>query len=123
MIVVPFLLLLFGVVEFGRLMFTRHAIQEIASETARCMGVVAPNCADAANAYNDAKTRTLIATRSRAYSIATPTAILSRTATCAGVGGFSQATVTGTFVTAAPALIKALAGGVQLSATACYPNQ
>lgn len=123
LVIVPFVLLLFTVVEYGRLLFTRHAFQEIASETARCMGIVAPACADAAQSYSEARTRSLIAADARAFSIAAPAATLSRTATCAGVGGFSQATLTGTFATAVPGLMTALAGGVRLSATACYPNQ
>jgi len=47
----------------------------------------------------------------------------TNTATCAGVSGFSQVTITYTFQTALPYFLGALTGGVPLTATACFPNQ
>ena len=123
LLVIPFLLLLFAVLEYGRLMWSRNAIQQIASETARCMGIAGPNCVDSAGTYSDTRTRALIAQRAATYSVPGPSATLSRTATCSGVSGFSQATLTTTFVTVVPGLLAALAGGIELSATACFPNQ
>mgnify|MGYP001616587789 CR=1 FL=1 len=119
----PFLLLLLGGVEFARLAWTRQALQETAISAARCMGVLATGCA-ASGAYSASGTQTYVTNRASGVGLTVPVAnmTLNRAATCAGVANFSSVTLTYTFQTVAPALVKALAGGTVLTATACFPN-
>ncbi|GGA99059.1 hypothetical protein GCM10011491_29140 [Brucella endophytica] len=119
-----FLLLLFGIIEFGRLFWASHALQETATVTARCMGLPQLECSrngtyDAALASEFAKNT------SRGWFIALdPASIaLDRDAECQGIGGFSSVALAYEFQTVVPKLIEALAGGTALKATACYPNQ
>lgn len=44
MLIAPFLLLLFGVVEGSRALWTRQAAQDVATMTARCMGIMQQEC-------------------------------------------------------------------------------
>ncbi len=48
LVLFPLLLVIFGVIEFGRAMWTREALQETAIAGARCMGVLNSNCATGA---------------------------------------------------------------------------
>ncbi len=123
LLVIPLFLLLFGIVEYGRLSWTTQALQQIAIDTARCMGVTGPNCADSTGAYSAARTTASVATAAAELSVAPPTVALDRAATCGGASGFSQITLTTTFTTAVPQLLDAFANGTTLTGTACYPNQ
>lgn len=123
LVVMPLMMLLFAVVEYGRLAWTNAALQQISIETARCMGVAGSNCADASGVYSATLTAQSVATAAAALSVAPPAVTLDRAAICGGVGGLSQVTLTTTFTTAVPQLLTALNGGVTLVAVACYPNQ
>jgi Flp pilus assembly protein TadG len=127
LILLPFLTMLFGGFEFARLSWTREALQEVAISGARCMGVIASDCASGGS-YDASSTKTYMHDRARSLGVNVPTANIAvdRAATCAGVSNgtlnFSSVTVTHTFSTVAPQLIEALAGSTALSATACFPN-
>lgn len=56
----PFMLVLFGVVEISRALWTRQALQDIATATARCVGVLQAECADD-DGFSRARTETFIA--------------------------------------------------------------
>jgi Flp pilus assembly protein TadG len=124
LVIGPLLLLLFGTIEFSRLLWTREALQSIASAGARCMGVVEPSCANS-GAYSSSKAISYVVSEASKLSVplATSNVTVNHSATCAGVTNFSQVTVSYTFQTALPELVSALSGGVALSATACFPNQ
>jgi Flp pilus assembly protein TadG len=122
LVIGPFLLLLFGVIEFGRMLWTANAMQETAIAGARCMGILNASCA-ASGAYSSTNTTSYIETTSSSWGVPlTSTNItLNNAATCAGVSGFSQVTISYTFQTAVP-FITSLASN-PLTATACFPNQ
>lgn len=124
LVVGPLLLLLFGTIEFSRLLWTREALQSVANAGARCMGIVESSCANA-GAYSSSKAITYVVTQATKLSVplSTSNVTVNHSATCAGVSNFSQVTVNYTFQTALPELVGALSGGVALSATACFPNQ
>jgi len=124
LIAAPLLLLLFGTIEFSRFLWTREALQSAANAGARCMGVVQPDCATS-GAYSADKTNTYIIDQASTLSVPLTASnlTLSHAATCAGVTGFSQVSISYTFETAVPQLLGSLAGGVPLTATACFPNQ
>jgi Flp pilus assembly protein TadG len=122
-VAVPLLVLLFGVIEIGRLMWTREALQQTAIAGARCMGVLNSNCA-VGGVYSASATTSYVERVALGLGLTIPdTGVrLNPSATCAGVTGFSQVTVAFTFQAVAPRLLGSPAAGAPLSATACFPN-
>ena len=125
-VLVPLLLLIFGVFEFGRLLWTRESLQETATAGARCMGLSATSCA-AGGSYSSANTTTYIEGVASNWGVTLTAAdiALNGNATCAGVtapNGFSSVTITYTFQSIAPDIVTTLAGGTTLTTTACFPN-
>jgi Flp pilus assembly protein TadG len=120
----PLALLLFGTLEFGRLYWTQQALQETAIAGARCMGVKNPDCATKA-VYTASKAQTFIKdmAKGRGVILTNSNLTLNANTTCSGLSGFSSVTINYTFETPLPPIIAALADGVALSATACFPNQ
>jgi Flp pilus assembly protein TadG len=118
----PLLLLIFGVFEFGRLLWVREALQETATAGARCMGMSASSCA-ASGAYSSANTTTFLQNTATGWGVTLTAANISlnSAAACAGVGDFSQVTITYTFQTVVP-LIQPLISD-PMSVNACFPNQ
>jgi len=115
--------LLFGVTEFGWYMWTANALQQAAIQSARCMGVLAGNCASGA-AYSSSRSLSYLQTVASTYGVTVPTAdvTLSQSATCGGASGFSSVTINYTFTTVVPNLITGLAS-VPMTEQACFPNQ
>jgi len=124
LVVVPLLLIVFGIVEYGRLMWTQAAIQETAMATARCMGLKQSSCATNGS-YSQSQTLSFVQAKGLNWSISIPTSgvTLSSSATCSGASGFSQVTISFTFASAVPILLASLSDGVQIQAAACFPNQ
>lgn len=121
----PMALLLVGSLEFGRLYWVRQALQETAIEGARCMGVLQPGC-KAGTSYSSAATTTFIkdTAKGRGVKLSDSDLTLSPNTSCSGVSGFSSVTINYTFETALPPFVaEALVDGLQLTATACFPNQ
>jgi Flp pilus assembly protein TadG len=122
----PLLLLIFGVFEFGRLLWTREALQETATAGARCMGMSATTCA-AGGAYSASNTQAYVIALANNWGVTLTGAnvALNNNATCAGVAaanGFSNVTITYTFQSIVPNFVTALSGGTTLTTTACFPN-
>jgi Flp pilus assembly protein TadG len=122
----PLLLVIFGVFEFGRLLWTREALQETATAGARCMGMSATSCA-AGGVYSAANATTYVegVATNWGVTLAGADIALNNNTTCASVSapnGFSSVTITYTFNSVAPNFITALAGGTTLTTTACFPN-
>ena len=123
-VVVPLLLLLFGAIESGRLLWTRQALQETAITAARCIGIKQASCAPSGS-YDSTTTSTYVQTIAAQWSVAIPAAgiTLNANTSCSGVANFAQVTLAYTFQTAVPGLLGSFSGGVPVSATACFPNQ
>jgi Flp pilus assembly protein TadG len=122
----PLLLLTLGVFEFGRLLWTREALQETASAGARCMGMSATSCGSGGT-YSATNTTTYIEGVANNWGVTLTNAdiALNNSTTCAGVSapnGFSTVTISYTFQSIVPNEVKALTGGEALSNTACFPN-
>jgi Flp pilus assembly protein TadG len=125
-VLTPLLLLVFGAFEFGRLLWTREALQETATAAARCMALEASSCASS-GAYSSTSTTSYIETQASNWGITLTSSDISLngSTTCAGVSasnGFSTATLTYTFQSVVPTFISPLRNGINLSSTACYPN-
>jgi len=123
-----FLMLLFGSIEFGRLLWTQQALQQVAIAGARCMavaqGAIQSSTCASGGSYSAASTKSYIETTASGWGISVQDAdvTLDNTATCGGVTGFSQVTITNNFNTPVPQIVLLAAGGTSLTATACYPN-
>ena len=122
-VVGPMVLLILGVFEFGRVIYTRQALHETAQQTARCLGILQTNCtlngavdADAAIDFAQA------VGRSWWVAIESDEVAIDDDATCGGVGDFSQVTITHTFQTALPAIVTDIVNVTTLQSTACFPN-
>ena len=122
----PLLILIFAVFEYGRLLWTREALQETATAGARCMGMSATSCA-ASGTYSSGNTTSYIETQASNWGLTLTSAniALNNNTTCAGVSaanGFSSVTLTYTFQSIVPSLITSLNSSPTLTSTACFPN-
>lgn len=118
-IAVPLMLLLVGVVEVGRLMWTAHALDEVAIASARCMGIRAQECGTdegviPEHVANFAKA----AARSWGVVLATQDISLSSEIGCAVDTGFLRIGIATRFDSILPGL-----GGLQIATEACFPSQ
>lgn len=119
----PMVLVVVGITEFGRLVWTTEVLQEAASEGARCMGVRASSCASG-GAYSAANTTTYVVTQATSLGVVITSAdvTLNNAAACGGSSGFSSVTISYNFATVAPGLLTMLAHGFTVPAAACFPN-
>jgi hypothetical protein len=124
LVVGPLLLLLFGTFEFGRLIWTRESLESTAIAGARCVGVKIPACAPGGTVSRDS-TIAYVRNYARDFHVVLPqTAVAMNTdATCGGSSGFAEIEITYTFRSAVGPFLEALGAGVEIKASACFPNQ
>lgn len=120
----PFLLILLGTIEFGRAIWSRHVIQEVAIAGARCVAVPQPDCA-ASGEFDQARAIAYIisSARIKGVSLKTPEVTVDRNTDCFGTGGFSSVTISFQFKTALPTFLSSLATGPVMGANSCFPTQ
>jgi len=113
----------FGVYEFGRWAWTLEALQESATQGARCVGIGQSAC-ESSGAYNSSSTASYVQTVAASWGITVPTADITTTnsTSCGGVSGFSQAQISYVFTTVVAKVIPAGTHGTTLTVTSCYPN-
>jgi Flp pilus assembly protein TadG len=123
-----FLALVFGTLEFGRLLWTEQALQETAIAGARCVAIAQGKtqnspCASGGS-YSSTTAITYIQGIANGWGLSLPSADITpnTSASCGAGGGFSQVTLTSTFTSVVPNLVKLASGGITLTASACYPN-
>ncbi len=118
------MLLSLGILEYGRLSWTREALQAVAINGARCMGVQAASCASA-GVYSASTTMAFLTQQASVWDITLTnnSYVLNRSASCGGISGFSQVTISYTFTTLVPLLLTSMGAGVPLTVQACFPNQ
>lgn len=128
LVALMFLMLAFGTIEFGRVLWTEQALQETAIAGARCMAIAQgtkPNgSCTSSSTYSSTATKTYIQNVASGWALSLPSAgiSLNNSASCGGTGGFSQVTLTSTFTSVVPNLVKLSSSGLTLTASACYPN-
>jgi len=120
----PLFLMVFGILEFGRAMWIREALQQTAIAGARCMGLVQSNCGTSGT-YNASMALSYVQAQAAAWSVplSSSNVTLDNAATCGGLTGFSQVSLNYTFRSVVPVMIPSLGSGVPLSAVACFPKQ
>ena len=122
LVVVPLLLLVFGIIEYGGDVHARRLGADRDRERP-LHGHDAIGLRDG-RVYDPALSANFVKNQALTWSIPLTTAniTLNQAGTCGGIVGFSTVSLTYTFQTAVPKFITALAGGAVLSATACFPN-
>jgi Flp pilus assembly protein TadG len=123
-----FLMLVFGAIEFGRLLWTKQALQETAIAGARCVAIARGSnptsspCASSGS-YNSTTAKSYIQQVAGGWGLTLPVSGISlHSSGTGGCTGLSQVTLTSTFNSVVPNLMLLSTGGVTLSAAACYPN-
>jgi Flp pilus assembly protein TadG len=106
LILPPFLLLLFGVVEFGRALWTQSALHFAVEEAARCATVDATNCATTTQVQKFAV--------SRAAGLGLANAVFSLTTPACG----NQVSASYPF----PFVLANMFPNVTLTAQSCFPK-
>ena len=88
------------------------------------MGLVQSGCGTSGT-YNASMATSYVQSVAASFGMTVPAGgiTLSNNASCAGLSGFSQVTLSYAFQTAAPNLIAPLVGGLPLTASSCFPNQ
>ena len=116
-----FLMLIFGAIEYSRVLWTLNALQEVAFDGARCMAIPQSACA-VGGSYDSTSTTTHVTQTANQWGLSLQSISLSQNVTCGGVSGFSQVQVSSNFNTPVPQIVFLAAAGTTLQATACYPN-
>ena len=120
----PLLVLLLGTLEFGRAEWARQSLQDTATQGARCIGVLKPDCA-ANGVYDAAKTKEYLIKTALGWGIPLNTTdiTLEQNISCQGISGFSRVKLVYNFQTAIPGAVSALVEKLPLRVEACFPNQ
>jgi Flp pilus assembly protein TadG len=118
-----FLGIVFGIVEYGRLLWTWQALQEVAAAGARCMAIREGSCASGGS-YSSTSTTTYVENTAAGWGVTLSASniTLNNSATCGGTSGFSEVSLSTTFTSVVPNIVLLPAGGSTLNASACYPN-
>ncbi|HEY3908747.1 MAG TPA: TadE/TadG family type IV pilus assembly protein [Stellaceae bacterium] len=115
-----FLALVFGTIEFGRLLWTEQALQQTAIAGARCVAIAQGKTQNSPCASGG--TTTYVQNVAKGWGVTLATITPNTSASCGAGGGFSEMTLTSTFNSVAPGLVQLATGGITLTASACYPN-
>lgn len=118
-LLLPLMLLMFGSIEVSRLVWVQNAIYETAISGARCMGIKAPDCANA-DAFSATKTTEFIKDTASSWGLTIVVAdiAISSTSGCGRSTGFSSVVISHQFTSVLTALT-----GPRLRSEACFPNQ
>jgi Flp pilus assembly protein TadG len=113
-----FLMTLFLILDGGRMMFTKQALNELAVATARCAGIKAPNCTTASAAQSWAATRGF---QRSMLQITSSNVTVVQSTSCNGQSNMAQATITMTYKKGALNLLPQSVAPAQLTSIACFP--
>lgn len=126
MLILPLLVLIFGVIEYARLQWTRSALQQVAIAGARCAGLRATACSTSngtGRSYD--QTLTLAYVRARAAGwyvpLAAPGIVITPNTVCDGASNLVRIDVSYTF--RSPFLSPIRSMNLPVRASACFPNQ
>ena len=122
LLAIPFFMLSVGIFEVCRALWTQEALQESATQGARCIGVHQADCYSA-GVYNATSTTTYVQNVASGWGVVVPTADITPTlsANCGGVAGFAKITIAYNFSTVAGSLIPSFSS-VPLTGNACFPD-
>ena len=110
-----FLMFLFLLLDGGRMLFTKQALNEVAAATSRCAAIGATGCTDAASAQNWAIARGLARDNLQVSSAVVDVA------TCNGIANMSRATINTVWKKSAMGLLPQSLVPSTLTSVACFP--
>ena len=124
LIAVPLIALMFGTIEFGRLIWAYQGVEETTRETARCVGIVQSQCSEN-NEFSETQSRNFAQASARGWGLALDDEAvgIDRLATCDGLDGFSRITISYAFNSPVPGFNELLGDARLIDAVACFPNQ
>ncbi|QJU59386.1 pilus assembly protein [Sphingomonas sp. AP4-R1] len=118
-IVAPaFLMMLFLLLDGGRMIFAKQALNELATASARCAALKPTGCTTAAEVQSWTVSRGN--TRSAMALTTTMVAVVPST-TCNGQSGMAQATISVPFKKGAMTLLPQSVAPANLTSTSCFP--
>jgi Flp pilus assembly protein TadG len=118
----PMLIAIFGALEFARYSWTLNVIEQLAADTARCVGLRQSGCASGgAVSLPSARAFAVGLAADRAVLLVSTAVAIDPAASCGGIPGFSRVEVATRFRAATP-LVGALLDK-PVVASACFPNQ
>ncbi|WP_082652790.1 TadE/TadG family type IV pilus assembly protein [Aureimonas sp. AU12] len=124
LLVWPFMLLLFGTIEVGRVVWTQTALDKTATTAARCIGIRNENCTQQGTFSRDLAVA-FIQQEARSWGIALATSAITveDAASCDGAPGQSKVSLSTDIFSPLPFIAKLMAGSEHMQARACFPTQ
>lgn len=113
-----FLMMLFLLLDGGRMLFQKQALNELATAAARCAALKPTGCTTVAEVQNWAATR---GKQRSNLPLATSMVTVSMSGTCNGQGAMAQATIAMPFAKGAMTLLPQSVAPSTLTATSCFP--
>ncbi|HEY7576979.1 MAG TPA: TadE/TadG family type IV pilus assembly protein [Acetobacteraceae bacterium] len=126
-VAVAMLMCVFAIIEFGRALWAREALETAAAQGARCIGVLAGSCASG-GAFSQQNAQSYIEGLAANWGITLTASNLTLTANaasgaCSGMSSHvAQVNITYTFTTVVPNILPMLSNK-SLTAQACFPMQ
>ena len=119
----PFILLLLGSIEFGRVLWSQHSLQQVATAAARCAAIPQPSCA-VKGVFDPTLTLAMIDGLAADYGLELQAqdVAVARGTTCGGLDGFTRVGLSYRFQTPVQPLISVMSEGITLRAEGCYPT-
>jgi Flp pilus assembly protein TadG len=113
-----FLMFLFLILDGGRMMFTKQALNELAVATARCAAIKSTGCTSVSAVQSWAVARGVARSM---LSINTSNVAINQSTTCNGQANMAQATISLTYKKGALIFLPQSAVPSTMISTACFP--
>jgi Flp pilus assembly protein TadG len=118
-IVAPaFLMMIFLLLDGGRMLFSKQALNELATAAARCAALKPIGCTTVAEVQNWTVTR---GNARSALALTTAMVTVSQATTCNGQSGMAQATIAMPFKKGAMTLLPQSVAPATLTSSSCFP--
>jgi len=114
-----FLMIMFLILDGGRLMFAKQSLNELTVATARCAAIQATGCDTAANAKSWAVSR---GNARSAMNIANSNVTVTTSTSCNGVANMTKVTITRPWANGAMGLLPGHLAPTSLSSSSCFPE-
>lgn len=120
----PLVLLLFGSIEVGRVLWTQTALDRTATAAARCIGIRSGSCSTSGT-FNRDQAVSFVKEEARGWGVPLDTSDITITdaADCDGAPGHSQVIIAATVLSPVPFIAKLMSGSEEMRAKACFPTQ
>ncbi|WP_164730643.1 TadE/TadG family type IV pilus assembly protein [Pelagibacterium montanilacus] len=115
LLIAPFLLIVFGTIEVARAYWTREALHDVATATARCIGVGQLECGAEGFSLADSRSFAIATAAGRAVSLDTDTMRLETGVECDGLPNAVAVELQASFASVFP-----LDMAIDFTANACF---